>query len=58
MTAKYKYKQYQNGEFITLYSLVEIVKNNNKTYLVRCLDYCRRYIPSKVIRVSKRNIII
>lgn len=56
MTVKYKYKQYVNGEFITLHSSVEIIRNDEKTYLVRCLDYCRGYAPGKVIRVNKKNI--
>jgi hypothetical protein len=56
MNAKYHYKQYVNGEFINCYSLVEIISNDKKTYLVRCLDFCRSYQPGKVLRVKKRSI--
>lgn len=47
MVAKYRYKQFINGEFITLHSLVEIVRNDAKTYVVRCLDYCRKNLNHK-----------
>lgn len=57
MVAKYRYKQLINGEFITCVSLVEIVRNDTKTYLVRCLDYCRTYAPGHLLRVRKKNII-
>ena len=56
MTVKYRYKVYQSGEFITLYSPVEIIRNDEKTYLVKTLDFCRGYAPGKVLRVHKKNI--
>ncbi len=56
MTAKYYYRYIENNEIITRYTLVEIIKNDKKTYLVKCLDFCRDYAPGKVIRIHKKNI--
>lgn len=56
MIAKYHYKQYVNGEFINCYSPVEIIRNDEKTYLVKLLHFCRGYLPGEIIRVRKKNI--
>ena len=56
MTAKYKYRYIENNEVLTGSSLVEIIKNDKKTYLVKLLGYCRDHAPGKEIRVHKKNI--
>lgn len=56
MTAKYYYRYIENNEIITRYTLVEIIRNDEKTYLVKTLDFCRGYAPGKVLRVRKKNI--
>jgi len=56
MTAKYKYRYIENNEILTGSVLVEIVRNDKKTYLVKLLGFCRHYEPGKVIRVHKKSI--
>ena len=58
MIAQYYYKEYDlnTGLLVPQKCLVEILKNNNKTYLVRLLNFCRGYEPGKEITVHKKNI--
>lgn len=56
MTAKYYYRTIENNEIIIRCTLVEIIKNDKKTYLVKCLGFCRSYAPDKVLRVKKKSI--
>jgi len=56
MNAIYHYRQYFKGELIPAKCLVEIIRNDNKTYLVKLLQYCGQKKPGEVIRVHKRNI--
>ena len=56
MNAKYIYRYIENNEIISGSTLVEIVKNNNKTYKVKLLGYCRKHAPGKEITVKKKSI--
>lgn len=56
MTAIYHYRQYFEGHLIPQKCLVEILKNDNKTYLVKTLQYISGHELGKVIRVHKKNI--
>jgi hypothetical protein len=56
MNAKYKYRYIENNEVLTGSTLVEIIKNDKKTYLVKLIGFCRGYPPGKVIRVHKKSI--
>lgn len=56
MKAKYHYRYIENNEMLTGRTLVEIIRNDKKTYLVKLLGYCRGYAPGKVLRVHKNSI--
>jgi hypothetical protein len=56
MIAKYIYRYIENNEILTGCTLVEIIQNDKKTYLVKLLGFCRSYAPGKVIRIHKKNI--
>jgi len=49
MTAKYHYKEYYHGELIPRSARVEIIKSDNKTYLIKTLDFCGVCEPGNVI---------
>ncbi len=56
MIAKYHYKTLVGDHFISGECLCEIVRSDTKTYLIKLLQYCKRYEPGKVLRVHKKSI--